>query len=104
MTTRTPPAEVTATEFRQDIARILRDAHYRIPALVTNNGKPYVLIVHPDAVNVLDPERVDRALRVVIAELDYDLNKALECDEETGEDTYHKTVAAFIAAYDQEMP
>jgi hypothetical protein len=49
----------------------------------------------------LDPECVDRALRAVIADLDYDLHKALERDEETGEDTYHETVAGFIAAYEE---
>jgi hypothetical protein len=47
----------------------------------------------------LDPERVDRALRIVIADLDYDLHKSLKRDPETGEDTYHASVAAFIAAY-----
>ena len=43
------PAEVTATEFRQDIAGIFRDAHYRIRTLVTNNGDPFAKVVHPDA-------------------------------------------------------
>lgn len=49
----------------------------------------------------LDSERVGRALRAVIADLDYDLHKGIERDEETGEDTYHETVAAFIAAYEK---
>lgn len=49
----------------------------------------------------LDPGRVDRALRYVIARLDYDLHKGLECSEETGEDTYHEEVASFMKAYEE---
>ncbi|WP_328742944.1 hypothetical protein OG436_29575 [Streptomyces caniferus] len=48
----------------------------------------------------LDPRRVDAALRNLIAHLDYDLHKAIECDEMTGEDTYDECVADFIAAYE----
>lgn len=47
----------------------------------------------------LDPARVDRALRAVIAELDYDLHKSIERGEETGEDTYPETAAQFIEEY-----
>jgi hypothetical protein len=47
----------------------------------------------------IDPERVDRALRNIIARLDYDLHKGIERDEETGEDTYHEVVADFVKAY-----
>jgi hypothetical protein len=49
---------------------------------------------------MLDPEKVDKALRHVIGYLDYDLHKALECDEETGEDAYHEEVVRFIEAYE----
>lgn len=51
---------------------------------------------------MLDAERVDKALREVIAFLDYDLHKALECDESTGEDTYDEEVRRFIEAYGAE--
>ena len=104
MTTRTireKPVEVTATEFRGDVARVLRDAHYGIPTLITNNGEPFAKVVHPDAGVSLDPGRVDHALRAVIARLDYDLHKELERDEEEGDDTYRETVAAFITAYEE---
>lgn len=49
----------------------------------------------------LDAARVERALRKVIAHLDYDLHKGLESDEETGEDTYGEVVARFVAAYEE---
>lgn len=48
----------------------------------------------------IDPKRVDAALRNLIAYLDYDLHKAIECDEMTGEDTYDGRVADFIAVYE----
>jgi prevent-host-death family protein len=93
---REKPAEVTATDFRLNIAEILTNAKYGHPTVITNNAKPIAKVVHPDAgTTPLDPECVDRALRAVIAELDYDLHKALERDED------HKTVAAFIAAYEE---
>lgn len=50
---------------------------------------------------MLNPESVDKALREVIAYLDYDLHKALEYDESTGEDTYHEEVVRFIEAYEE---
>ena len=43
------PVEVTATDLRYNIARVLRDAHYGIPTLITNNGEPFAKVVHPDA-------------------------------------------------------
>lgn len=54
--TRTTPAEVTATEFRSDVARILTDAKYGRPTTITNNGKPFAAIVHPDAANLPHPD------------------------------------------------
>jgi hypothetical protein len=50
---------------------------------------------------MLDPEKVDKALREVIAVLDYDLHKSLESDEQTGEDTYYEEVIRFITAYEE---
>ena len=47
----------------------------------------------------LDRAAVDAALRQVIEFLDYDLHKALERDEETGEDTYGEHVDRFITEY-----
>jgi hypothetical protein len=47
----------------------------------------------------LDRAAVDAALRQVVAELDYDLHKGLQCDEETGEDVYGVHVDRFIREY-----
>jgi hypothetical protein len=49
----------------------------------------------------LDRAAVDAALRQVIGHLDYDLAKGLECDEETGEDTYSVHVDRFISEYER---
>lgn len=43
----------------------------------------------------LDPKRLDRVLRDFLADVDYDLHKSWECDEETGEDCYHVLVESF---------
>lgn len=51
---------------------------------------------------MLDPERVDHALRHLIALLDYDIHKSLESDEQTGEDSYDDQVRIFIEAYGEE--
>lgn len=50
---------------------------------------------------MLDAERVDRALRNLLADIDYDIHKSYECDEMTGEDDYHILVKAFIEAYEE---
>ena len=47
----------------------------------------------------LDPERVDRALRALLADVDYDLHKSWECNEENGEDDYHILVKLFMDKY-----
>lgn len=49
----------------------------------------------------LDPKRVDAALRATINDLDYDLHKSIECDEETGEDSYPILVEGFINDYNE---
>jgi hypothetical protein len=49
----------------------------------------------------LNRDAVDAALRQVIAYADYDLHKALEHDEETGEDTYAEHVDRFIQVYER---
>lgn len=51
--------------------------------------------------SALDPRRVRAALEFVITGLDYDLHKSIECDEETGEDTYPVFVDNFIDAYNK---
>ena len=51
--------------------------------------------------NVLDPFKVDRALRLIISDLDYDLHKNLESDEETGTDVYPAIASAFIRHYNK---
>jgi hypothetical protein len=52
----------------------------------------------------LDPRAVDAALRSLISDLDYDLHKQLERDEETGEDNYPIIVAKFINSYGNQAP
>jgi len=47
----------------------------------------------------LDWDRVDAALRGLLADIDYDLHKSYECDEEDGLDHYGDLVAKFINAY-----
>lgn len=47
----------------------------------------------------LDRVAVDAALRQVIGHLDYDPAKGLECDEETGVDTYSVHVDRFVEEY-----
>lgn len=51
------------------------------------------------AVNGLDADALEAALRATISDLDYDLHKSLESDEETGEDTYPNVVSAFLNSY-----
>jgi antitoxin (DNA-binding transcriptional repressor) of toxin-antitoxin stability system len=55
-TIRTQPAEVTATEFRQNIARIIRDAEYGRPTVITRDRIPVAKVVHPDAANMPHPD------------------------------------------------
>ena len=49
----------------------------------------------------MNKEAVEAALRSLIAQLDYDLHKSLECDEETGENRYPEHAETFIAAYQE---
>jgi len=51
--------------------------------------------------NELDPVRVQHALRKLITDLDYDLHKQIECDEETGDDSYPILVEGFINDYNE---
>lgn len=41
-----------------------------------------------DAVVTVNRADIEAALRALLADLDYDLHKAIESDEETGEDGY----------------
>ena len=49
--------------------------------------------------SVLDGKAVETALRDLISDLDYDLHKQLESDEETGEDAYPPLADAFRYFY-----
>ena len=49
----------------------------------------------------LDPAVVEAALRKFIADVDYDIHKAYESDEETGEDTYDELAETFIHYFQQ---
>jgi antitoxin (DNA-binding transcriptional repressor) of toxin-antitoxin stability system len=105
MTATIVPAEVPISEARAILTDIATAAkEHGAQTVLTKHGKAVAKVVHPDAGVSLVPERVDRALRAIIADLDYDLHKSIECGEETGEDTYYETVAAFIAAYGEETP
>lgn len=46
-------------------------------------------------------EQTQAALRRFLADIDYDLHKSYEADEETGEDTYPELTAKFLRYYDQ---
>lgn len=48
----------------------------------------------------LDPQRLDKVLRRFLAELDYDLHKSWERDEEDGKDYYHILVQSFTEAWE----
>lgn len=48
----------------------------------------------------LDPSRLESALRMYIAELDYDMHKYIQCDEVTGEDQYPKEVDFFLRCWE----
>lgn len=45
-------------------------------------------------------EELDATLRRFIADVDYDIHKNYENDEETGEDTYDQVAEAFMLAHD----
>ncbi|MFE7624284.1 hypothetical protein [Streptomyces sp. NPDC057509] len=44
----------------------------------------------------LDRDRLERALRAYVADLDYDIHKYIECGEEDGEDHYAEHVDTFL--------
>lgn len=50
---------------------------------------------------ITDEERtlVEATLREWVTGLDYDLHKSLECDEETGKDTYPQLTLWFLELY-----
>lgn len=48
----------------------------------------------------LDHAKVEAALRTLIGDLDYDIHKNLESDEESGEDRYPDLAAEFIGLYE----
>ena len=48
----------------------------------------------------LDPSRLESALRMYIAELDYDVHKNLECGEEDGLDHYPEEVDHFLRCWE----
>lgn len=47
----------------------------------------------------LDPPKIDRALRSIISDLDYDLHEALERGEESGAGGYPAVTGDFINYY-----
>src|SRR5690606_84839 len=50
--------------------------------------------------NELDPSRLESALRMYIAELDYDKHKYIQCDEEDGRDRYPEEVQFFLRCWE----
>lgn len=50
--------------------------------------------------NELDPSRLESALRMYIAELDYDIHKGIENGEEDGLDHYHEEVDFFLRCWE----
>lgn len=51
--------------------------------------------------NELDRDRLDRALRAYVAELDYDIHKGIECGEEDGVDRYDEEVDFFLQCWEE---
>lgn len=51
--------------------------------------------------HIATKDSVDYALRHIIGELDYDLHKVLEFDEETGADRYPTLTKDFIKLLDE---
>lgn len=50
---------------------------------------------------MMDRARLEKTLRsFMAADVDYDLHKSYERDEETGEDTYHELVDAFLGHWE----
>jgi hypothetical protein len=49
----------------------------------------------------LDPKRVESALRELIAHVDYDTHKYIECDEDEGLDHYPELTEDFIRYYNE---
>lgn len=47
----------------------------------------------------LDPSRLESALRMYVAELDYDIHKNIQCGEEDGLDRYHEEVDYFLRCW-----
>lgn len=50
--------------------------------------------------NELDPERLESALRMYVAELDYDRHKGIENSEEDGLDHYPEEVDFFLRCWE----
>lgn len=48
----------------------------------------------------LDPERVESALRMYVAELDYDIHKGIQCGEEDGLDRYPEEAEYFLRCWE----
>lgn len=48
----------------------------------------------------LDPSRLESALRMYIAELDYDKHRYIQCDEEDGRDRYPEEVQFFLRCWE----
>lgn len=48
----------------------------------------------------LNPSRLESALRMYIAELDYDIHKSIESPEDGGEDRYPKEVNFFLRCWE----
>ena len=67
------------------------------------------MVKAPDSIKVdieatvsvkLDHKKVEAALRKIIAQVDYDTHKYIECDEDSGEDRYPDLAAEFIGLYE----
>ena len=49
----------------------------------------------------MDETKVEAALRQLIAHVDYDTHKYIECDEDDGEDHYPELAQDFMRYYDE---
>jgi len=53
-----------------------------------------------DRINELDLSRLESALRMYVAELDYDIHKGIQCGEEDGRDHYPEEVSFFLRCWE----
>jgi hypothetical protein len=96
----------TWTEFEPGTVRLTARANGNFLFLGTEDSTEDVRDMHGPLTEVpsdvgLDPDRLDRALRLYVADLDYDIHKGIECGEDDGVDHYPEHVATFLQCWEE---